>query len=108
MCRAADLYKEAFPHVNFNIPKVAAMGDSRHGIEEVGSMELISTDFGERSHRDIKPAVPFTNHHRDDESRQVLAHLGRLLCSLQLVAATQQPAEQLRAEQQARVRHRHL
>lgn len=52
-------------------PKFAAMAESIYDLTDFGGLDLTSTDFGERSHRDIKAAVPFNNHHRDDELRQV-------------------------------------
>ena len=61
---------EAFT-CSFDTPKFAAMGEVQYDIVDLGGLNLTSTDFGERSHKDIKAAVPFNNHHKDDELRQV-------------------------------------
>ena len=68
-CRAASEMIEHFA-CGFAIPKFAAAGEAEHDIMDLGGLDLSSTDFGERSHRDIKAAVPFNNHHRSDELRQ--------------------------------------
>ena len=52
-------------------PKFALQLTYADTILELGNVELVSTEFGERSHKDVKAAVPFTNHHPETALEQV-------------------------------------
>ena len=43
-------------------------------IRELGNVEATSTDYGERTHKDVKAVYPFTNHHPEAMLEQV--HMG--------------------------------
>ena len=67
-CRTTDAIVQRF---GITTPKLFNMRCFVLAITELGNVELIGTEFGERSHKDVKAAVPFTNGHREDMARQV-------------------------------------
>ncbi|KAK9786910.1 hypothetical protein WJX73_004982 [Symbiochloris irregularis] len=58
-------------------PKLFSMRCVVNTITELGNVELVGTEFGERSHKDVKAAVPFTNGNREDVLRQVIQQVDR-------------------------------
>ena len=57
---------------------------------ELGNVEMVGTEFGERSHKDVKAAVAFTNGHREDILRQVWIALA---CAAALASDRRVPAD---------------
>lgn len=69
-CRAQPLILEHFTR-RLKTPKLFTMRCFARAICELGNVEKIATEFGERSHKDVKAAVAFTNGHSEDVLRQV-------------------------------------
>lgn len=64
-------------HFDIKTPKLFSLWSFVPAIAEQGNVELTGTEFGERSHKDVKVAVPFTNGHREDVMRQVRPSVGQ-------------------------------
>lgn len=74
---------EKFPEIKWgNVPKFLAMREFEYSIRELGNVEATSTDYGERTHREVKPVFPFTNHHPEGLLEQVKAAEAQPACLL--------------------------
>lgn len=55
----------------FDIPKFQILCDFERSLLWLGNTDLTSSDFGERTHCDVKWPVPYSNNHKEDRLRQV-------------------------------------
>ena len=55
---------DEFPYIDWNVkPKFSLLPGVIDTIQELGNVEMVSTEFGERSHADVKAAYHFSNCH---------------------------------------------
>lgn len=70
MLRAQQLILAAFS-CSFKVPKFHVMKDFGRAIRDLGCTEVVSTEYGEGTHRVVKAAYPFNNRHPRSMLKQV-------------------------------------
>ena len=55
----------------FKVPKFHVMKDFSRAIKDFGGTDMVSTEYGEYTHKIVKAAYPFNNHSPKSMAKQV-------------------------------------